>query len=34
MARAAGQDLHIHGWIYRLEDGILHDLDITVTPEN
>ncbi|HEY5653287.1 MAG TPA: carbonate dehydratase [Pontiella sp.] len=25
-----GQQLHIHGWIYRLEDGILKDLDVTM----
>ncbi len=30
-ALKAGQQLHIHGWIYRLEDGILKDLDVTVT---
>ena len=30
-AWAAGQDLAVHGWIYRLEDGLLHDLDVTVT---
>lgn len=26
-----GQALHVHGWIYRLEDGILRDLDVTQT---
>jgi carbonic anhydrase len=26
-----GQDLHVHGWIYRLEDGLLHDLGVTAT---
>src|SRR5688572_9600414 len=26
-----GQDLVVHGWIYRLEDGLLRDLNITVT---
>ena len=26
----AGQELHIHGWIYRLEDGLLKDLDVCV----
>lgn len=26
-----GQELNIHGWIYRLEDGILQDLGVTVT---
>lgn len=34
MARKAwrkGQTLHVHGWIYRLEDGILRDLDVTAT---
>ena len=24
------QDLSVHGWIYRLDDGLLHDLSITV----
>ncbi|VGO17311.1 Carbonic anhydrase 2 [Pontiella desulfatans] len=34
MARKAwrrGQELHVHGWIYHLEDGLLHDLDVTTT---
>src|SRR6476619_3134589 len=26
-----GQDLNVHGWIYRLDDGLLHDLNVTVT---
>ncbi|MDF7822892.1 carbonate dehydratase [Pontiellaceae bacterium B12227] len=26
-----GQNLNIHGWIYRLEDGLLQDLGVTVT---
>jgi carbonic anhydrase len=30
-AWVAGQDLAVHGWIYRLEDGLLHDLDVTMT---
>ena len=30
-AWANGQELHVHGWIYRLEDGLLHDLDVTST---
>jgi len=25
-----GQDLTVHGWIYRLDDGLLHDLGLTV----
>ena len=25
-----GQELSIHGWIYRLTDGLLHDLGLTV----
>ena len=25
-----GQDLAVHGWIYGLQDGLLHDLDVTV----
>jgi len=26
-----GQSLSVHGWIYGLRDGLLHDLDTTVT---
>ena len=26
-----GQELAVHGWIYRIADGILHDLGITLT---
>ena len=29
-AWAREQDLTVHGWIYRLDDGLLHDLNITV----
>jgi len=33
-AWARGQPLAIHGWIYDLEDGLLHDLDVTAeSPE-
>jgi carbonic anhydrase len=27
----AGQRLSVHGWIYGLHDGLLRDLDVTVT---
>jgi carbonic anhydrase len=30
-AWARGHDLSVHGWIYGLENGLLHDLGITVT---
>jgi carbonic anhydrase len=30
-AWGAGQELAVHGWIYRLEDGLLHDLDVTMS---
>jgi carbonic anhydrase len=30
-AWARGQELSVHGWIYRLHDGRLHDLRMTVT---
>ena len=26
-----GQELAVHGWIYRLDDGLLHDLGLSVT---
>ena len=26
-----GQELSVHGWIYRIEDGLLHDLDICLS---
>jgi len=26
-----GQELSVHGWIYGLHDGLLRDLDVTVT---
>ncbi len=33
-AWARGQALSIHGWIYRLEDGILNDLGMNVKGTN
>ena len=27
----AGQELAVHGWIYRIEDGILKDLNVCIT---
>ncbi len=30
-AWARGQELAVHGWIYGLQDGLLHDLGATVT---
>ncbi|HET6655918.1 MAG TPA: carbonic anhydrase, partial [Gammaproteobacteria bacterium] len=32
-AWAHGQTLAVHGWIYRLQDGLLHDLDVSATGE-
>lgn len=29
-AWSAGATLHVHGWIYNLDDGLLHDMEITV----
>ena len=29
-----GQPLGVHGWIYRLQDGLLHDLGLSVTGDN
>jgi carbonic anhydrase len=26
-----GQELSVHGWIYGLKDGLLRDLNVTVT---
>ena len=28
-AWARGQDLSVHGWIYDIHDGLLHDLEAT-----
>jgi carbonic anhydrase len=25
-----GQDVSVHGWVYGLQDGLLHDLDMTI----
>jgi carbonic anhydrase len=25
-----GQNLHVHGWVYSLEDGLIHDLNVTI----
>jgi carbonic anhydrase len=33
-AWARGQELTIHGWVYRLEDGRLRDLGMTVGPND
>ncbi|MGD8321341.1 MAG: carbonic anhydrase, partial [Gemmatimonadota bacterium] len=33
-AWARGQELAVHGWIYGLEDGLLHDLGPTVMAEH
>lgn len=30
-AWASGQELTIHGWIYSIKNGILHDLDVCIT---
>ena len=32
-AWARGQSLALHGWIYGLADGLLHDLGITAAGE-
>lgn len=29
-----GQDVSVHGWIYDLKDGLLNDLDLTVSNKN
>ncbi len=29
----AGQPLSIHGWVYSIDDGILHDLDVTLSEQ-
>jgi carbonic anhydrase len=31
-AWARGQSLHVHGWIYSLSDGLVKDLNVTVSP--
>ena len=29
-AWARGQDLHVHGWVYSLANGLVKDLEVTV----
>lgn len=29
-AWAKGRNLHVHGWVYAIEEGVIHDLDVTV----
>ena len=31
LAWKRGQELTVHGWIYRIQDGLLHDLNTTVS---
>jgi carbonic anhydrase len=33
-AWARGQDVTLHGWVYGLSDGLLHDLHMTVTGDS
>lgn len=33
-AWARGQELAVHGWIYGLQDGLVRDLDVTITRED
>ena len=30
-AWARGQTLSVHGWVYSIADGLIKDLDVTVT---
>lgn len=32
-AWSSGASLHVHGWIYSLDDGLLHDLEISVSED-
>lgn len=29
-----GQELAVHGWVYSIADGLIRDLDVTVTSKN
>jgi carbonic anhydrase len=31
-ARKQGQQLELHSWVYRLSDGLLHDLHFKANP--
>jgi carbonic anhydrase len=28
---ARGQDISVHGWVYSLSNGLVNDMDVTVT---
>ena len=32
-AWALGQPLFVHGWIYRIVDGLLHDMGLTISSD-
>ena len=32
-AWAAGRELFVHGWIYRLSDGLLRDMGLTISSD-
>ena len=34
MYKRQGQDVTVHGWVYGLTDGLLHDLHMTITGES
>lgn len=29
-----GRDIHVHGWVYELENGRLRDLEVSISKEN
>ncbi|KAI8613948.1 hypothetical protein BC830DRAFT_1066019, partial [Chytriomyces sp. MP71] len=33
-ARARGQELTVHGWVYQLEDRLIHDLKLSASAKD